>query len=104
MNTEKPAADKAAQIMGDARNLVAATADIADAKVTAARNRLLSALRTSREVFSAVQEKAIAGAKATDQTIRDYPYHAVGVALGVGALIGFNLARRSQNCEGGCEQ
>ena len=38
---------------------------------------------------------AIAGAKATDQVIRDHPYHAIGVALGVGVLIGFLLSHRN---------
>ena len=41
-----------------------------------------------------VQEKAIAGAKATDQMIRDNPYKTLGIALGVGVLIGYLLRRR----------
>lgn len=94
MNNEKTATNEAGQVVEDAQGLLAATANIADQKVMAARDRLSAALRSGREVLSAVQEKAIAGAKATDETIREYPYYAIGVALGVGALIGFLLARR----------
>ena len=39
-------------------------------------------------------ERAIAGAKATDQVIRENPYKALGIALGVGAIIGYLLRRR----------
>jgi len=34
-------------------------------------------------------------AGAADQTIRDYPYHAIGVALGIGAVLGLLWGRRS---------
>ena len=51
-------------------------------------------LKKARETWNNVQEKAIAGAKATDQIIRDNPYKALGIALGVGAIIGYLLRRR----------
>lgn len=95
MNNEKTAANKADEMMNDAQDLISATAGIAEENVVAARNRLTAALQSGREVLAAVQEKAIAGAKATDETIREHPYHAIGVALGVGALIGYLLGRRN---------
>jgi ElaB/YqjD/DUF883 family membrane-anchored ribosome-binding protein len=94
MKNEKTIADEAGQIVEDAQNLVSATADIGEAKVVSARHRLESALASGRDVLAAVREKAVAGAKATDETIREYPYYAIGVAVGVGALIGFLLGRR----------
>ena len=42
--------------------------------------------------YGTAQEKVKAGAQATDQAIREYPYAALGVAFGCGILIGL-LAR-----------
>ncbi len=82
-------------IVEDARALLAATAHVAEEKVVEARKRLAAALERSREVWNDVQEKAVAGAKATDKVIRDHPYQSIGVAFGIGALIGFLLSRRN---------
>ena len=81
-------------LMEDAQALLAATAHVAEEKVVEARKRLTAAVERGREVWNNVQEKAIAGAKATDQVIRDNPYKALGVALGVGAIIGYLIRRR----------
>lgn len=79
----------------DAQALLAATTDVAGEKVAEARKRLTAAIEKGRETWSQVQEKAAEGAKAADQVIRDHPYQAIGVAFGVGALLGFLLARRN---------
>ena len=81
-------------LMEDAQALLAATAHVAEEKVVEARKRLTAAIEKGKETWNAVQEKAVAGAKVTDQVIRDNPYKALGVALGVGAIIGYLLRRR----------
>lgn len=78
----------------NARGLMAATADLAGEKVGDARKRLAAALERGKEIYGHVKEKAVEGAKATDQAVHDHPYQAVGIALGVGALIGYFVARR----------
>jgi ElaB/YqjD/DUF883 family membrane-anchored ribosome-binding protein len=78
----------------DARALMAATADVAGEKVGEARKRLAAALDRAREIAARVRDKAVEGAKATDEAVREHPYQAIGIALGVGALIGFLIARR----------
>ena len=78
----------------DARALMAATADVAGEKVSEARKRLAAALESGRKIFGRVKEKAAEGAKATDEAVREHPYQAIGIALGVGALIGYLVARR----------
>src|SRR4051794_14427848 len=78
----------------DAQALMAATADVAGDKVGEARKRLAAALENGKEIYGRVREKAVEGAKAADQTVREHPYQAIGIALGVGALIGFLVARR----------
>jgi len=79
----------------DAQALLAATAHVAEEKVVEARRRLTAAIEKGKETWNAVQERAVAGAKATDQVIRDHPYQSIGIALGVGALIGFLISRRN---------
>jgi len=81
-------------LVEDAKELLAATAHVAEEKVVEARKRLSDAIERGRAALENIQERAVATAKATDQVIRDHPYRALGVALGVGALIGFLLSRR----------
>src|SRR5579862_3513272 len=78
----------------DARALMAATADVAGEKVGEARKRLAAALERGREIAGCVRDKAVEGAKAADEAVREHPYQAIGIALGVGALVGFLAARR----------
>jgi ElaB/YqjD/DUF883 family membrane-anchored ribosome-binding protein len=87
-------AAEAEQIVENAQDLLAATANVSDAKVTAARNRLKDALQNSRELLDDLKDKALAGAKVTDETIRQYPYQSLGVALGIGLFVGFLLGSR----------
>ena len=95
MNTQTQAFNKEmATLADDARALVTATADVAGEKVAEARKRLAAALERGKEIYGRVKEKAVAGAKATDEAVHEHPYQAIGIALGVGALIGFLVARR----------
>jgi ElaB/YqjD/DUF883 family membrane-anchored ribosome-binding protein len=84
----------------DARALMAATADVAGEKVGEARKRLAAALESGKEIYGRVREKAVEGAKVADKTVRENPYQAIGIAIGVGAILGYLLARRcSRNCD-----
>jgi ElaB/YqjD/DUF883 family membrane-anchored ribosome-binding protein len=78
----------------DACALMAATADVAGEKVGEARKRLAAALERGKEIYSRVREKAVEGVEATDEVVHEHPYQAIGIAFGVGALIGYLVARR----------
>jgi ElaB/YqjD/DUF883 family membrane-anchored ribosome-binding protein len=78
----------------DARALMAATVDVAGEKVGDARKRLAAALESAKEMAGNVRDKAIAGAKVADQTVRDNPYQAIAIGVGVGAILGYLMARR----------
>jgi len=78
----------------DARALMAATADVAGEKVGDARKRLASALESAKNMAGVVRDKAVAGAKAADQTVRDNPYQAIAIGVGVGLIVGFLLGSR----------
>lgn len=95
MNKTSPTPDNdLGQLAEDAGNLMDATADVAGEKVSDARRRLAAALERAREVGSLVRDKAVAGAKATGIAVREHPYQAVGVGVGLGILIGYVLSRR----------
>jgi len=42
--------------------------------------------------FAGVKEKAIACARTTDGTVREYPYQTLGIIFGVGLVVGCYLA------------
>ncbi len=87
-------AEPAENLIEDAQELLAATAHVAEEKVIEARKRLAAAIGKGKDAWRAVQNKAVSGAKATDRVIRDHPYHSIGIALGVGILLGFLVRRR----------
>jgi len=78
----------------DARALMTGTADAAGEKVGEARKRLAAALDSAKEIAGRVRDKAVEGAKAADQAVRDKPYQAIGIAFAVGALLGYLISRR----------
>ena len=78
----------------DARALMAATADVAGEKVGEARKRLAAALESGKELYGRVRDKTVEKAKAVDETVHEHPYHAMGIAFGVGVLIGVLVNRR----------
>jgi ElaB/YqjD/DUF883 family membrane-anchored ribosome-binding protein len=82
------------QLAEDARALMAATADVAGEKVSEARKRLAAALESGKEIYGRVREKAVEGVKAADEVVHEHPYQAIGIAFGVGALIGYLVSRR----------
>ena len=95
MNKEtQTTADDIGQLAQDARALMAATADVAGEKVSDARKRLAAALDRAKEIGSCVRDKAIEGAKVADKTVRENPYQALASGVGVGAILGFLIARR----------
>jgi len=63
-------------------------------KGVAARAKLSAALDSAKETARKLQSKTVAGAKATDKVIREHPYQSIGIAFGVGLLIGVLVNRK----------
>ena len=57
------------------------------------RAKLDSAIEKAKGVCDRMEEKTITAAKATDKTVRNHPYEAIGIAFGVGLLIGLLVMR-----------
>jgi ElaB/YqjD/DUF883 family membrane-anchored ribosome-binding protein len=81
-------------VVGDAEALMKATAGQAGEKVNEVRSRLAAALESAKATCQRLEEKTIAAAKATDRTIREHPYESIGIAFGLGLLVGVLVARR----------
>ncbi len=57
------------------------------------RAKLESAVDKAKVLCERLQEQTTAAAKAADRTVRENPYQAVGIAFGVGLLIGVLVSR-----------
>jgi ElaB/YqjD/DUF883 family membrane-anchored ribosome-binding protein len=58
------------------------------------RVRLSSAIESAKATYRRLEEKTVAGAKATDKVIREHPYESLGVAFGLGLLVGVLVTRK----------
>jgi ElaB/YqjD/DUF883 family membrane-anchored ribosome-binding protein len=82
------------EVVRDGEELLRAGAEEIGERGNAAREKLMAALEMAKETQQRLQKQAIASAKAADGYIRDNPYQSIGVAFGVGMLIGLFAARR----------
>ncbi len=57
------------------------------------RAKLEAATEKAKEVCQRLQDQTAATAKAADKAVREHPYQAIGVAFGVGVLIGVLVSR-----------
>lgn len=87
-------ADDMSSLAEDARALIAATADVAGEKVSEARKRLAVALENGKQIYGRVRDKTIEKARVVDEQVHEHPYPAMGLAFGVGLLIGVLATRR----------
>jgi ElaB/YqjD/DUF883 family membrane-anchored ribosome-binding protein len=101
MNTEITSSSyDMGQLAEDASALMAATADVTGEKVSEARKRLAVALERAKEMAGRVRDKTVEGAKAADEAAHEHPYQAIAIGVGIGAIVGYLLARRcSSNCD-----
>jgi len=81
-------------VVRDAEELMKVTAGHAGEKISEVRNRLAAALESAKATCQRLEEKTIAAAKATDRTIREHPYESIGIAFGLGLLVGVLVARK----------
>ena len=85
-------------VISDAEELLRATASQAGEKVSAAREKIQESLRRSKvklaEVEDILIDKGKLAARATDEYVHDHPWRAVGIAAGIGLIIGMLISRR----------
>ena len=85
-------------VISDAEELLRATASQAGEKVSAAREKVQDSLHRAKvklaEAEDVMIEKGKQAARVTDEYVHDNPWKAVGVAAGIGLLIGLLIGRR----------
>jgi len=85
-------------LVADAEALLKATAGQSGEAVAAMRAKVGESLAVAKvkltEAEQLALEKAKAAAAATDEYVHEHPWHAVGVAAGVGLVIGLLIGRR----------
>lgn len=81
-------------VVHDGEELLKAGAQDLSEKGVAARERLMAALEVARETQQRLQQRAVEGAKQADKVIRDYPYQSIGIAFGIGMLLGVLVNRK----------
>jgi ElaB/YqjD/DUF883 family membrane-anchored ribosome-binding protein len=69
------------------------TTETGDNEKSELRAKLEAAIEKAKVACESLEEKTVAAAKATDKAVREHPYQAVGIAFGVGVLVGVLVAR-----------
>lgn len=96
-STEKLMGDLKA-LIGDAEELLKATASQAGEKVAAARQKIEQSLIEGKKALADAEQIVIERSKeyadVADDYVRENPWSAVGIAAGVGLILGL-LMRRS---------
>jgi ElaB/YqjD/DUF883 family membrane-anchored ribosome-binding protein len=86
------------RLMGEAEAMLAGpVADQAQSKLADIKDRLEEARERLTDVYARARKNVIAGAKYTDESIRANPYQSMGVALGVGVLLGVLIGRSTNS-------
>lgn len=85
-------------VVADAEALIKATANQGGEAIASLRTRAEESLAVAKvkmaDAQDALIEKSKAAAKATDDYVHENPWRAVGVAAGVGLVIGLLIGRR----------
>jgi len=81
-------------VVRDGEALLKAGAKDLGERGAAARERLSAALDVAKDTARKLQGRAVESAQATDRLIRENPYQSIGIAFGLGVLIGVLVSRR----------
>ncbi|TDR73859.1 DUF883 family protein [Paludibacterium purpuratum] len=90
--------DDVRQVLSNTEDLLHAAGDEGGEKVRELRQRIGANLAQAKtrliEAEHAIAGKAKAAAKATDQYVHENPWKSIGIAAGVGLLLGMLISRR----------
>jgi ElaB/YqjD/DUF883 family membrane-anchored ribosome-binding protein len=85
-------------VISDAEDLLRATANQAGERIAVARERIQESLQQAKvklaEAETLVTERARQAARYTDDYVHENPWSAIGVAAGIGLLLGILMSRR----------
>ena len=85
-------------VVSDAEEILRATADVAGDRIGELRERIIDRLRDAKvriaDAEAMLVDRTRAAARATDDYVNENPWQAVGIAAGVGLLLGIIIGRR----------
>lgn len=85
-------------VVADAEEILRATAGVAGEKMADLRERVGERLRDAKlrlaDAEAVLVDRTKAAARATDDYVHENPWRAVGVAAGIGLLLGVIIGRR----------
>lgn len=98
VNSQKQLVSDIKSVISDAEEVLSATADQAGEKVADLRARVQTRLHDAKvrlaDAEAVLVAKTRAAAQATDAYVHESPWTAVGIAAGVGLLVGLVIGRR----------
>lgn len=94
MNGNAKTADDLKSLAEDAQGLFETNDENPGSAAAQIRERLEETLQSAEKTLDMLNRKASEGVKTTDELIRARPYQAIGVAVGVGLLLGLLLKRK----------
>lgn len=80
-------------LITDAEGLLKALAGDMSEQAKATRASLNQQLESARATFAQLQDRTVQQARVADQTIRTHPYQSLGVAVGLGIVVGLLVSR-----------
>lgn len=100
----RPPAETPAELLNDLRNLVVEAEKMMEDSVAGHSQEAMQAMRERGEaaqerlvdLYEGMKKKAHAGARCTDEAIREHPYQSLAIAAGIGLIAGLLLSRRSR--------
>ena len=92
-STEKLLQDLKAVVSDTEELLQAGAQDLAE-RGGAARERLTAALEAAKATRHKLEEQVRVGVKAADRLLHEHPYQSIGIAFGIGLLIGVLIRRK----------
>lgn len=98
VNSQEQLVSDIKSVISEAEEMLGATADQAGEKIAKLRVRIQERLHDAKVRLAEAEEvlvaKTKAAARATDDYVHESPWTAVGIAAGVGLLVGLLIGRR----------
>ena len=96
--TKEKLAEDLKMVISDAEELLRATAGQAGEQVASTRQKVQDSLQRAKaelaEVEDVLVEQGRQAARAADEYVRSNPWQSVGIAAGIGVIIGLLISRR----------
>lgn len=96
--TKEKLAEDLRTVIADAEELLRATAGQAGEKFAATRQKVQDSIERARAELSDVEELLVdqgkEAARVADEYVRAHPWQSVGIAAGIGIIIGLLVSRR----------